>query len=370
MADRKIQLKNTNQDRLMPVTTVEVIEGIENYAQADHTHTFTGTQGTISVSGSYDKVTGINISNITPTGSISLTRTTNVGVTTSTISYINSAGTLPTVSNATVVTSAINGATATFSGQITSTAYTPKGTVSGGTINTTISLAPNTTSTGGVKYLEEVTISSGALSTTTSYLHYQGASVTGSANFITGVSLNGGTLSVEYLKTTSTNPSVNRQTLQFNFTEPSISTDASKAVTSISSGSLTKNATSSGGIAIMNSASIGTTSLTKTTKYLHPSANAAISGLTFSGTQENISIIPKGTITVSTTAAPTKTISTISTVGTLGTLTSKSVVTGISTQPEFSGTFSGNSVSINSTINTTTTTINSTGVFTPQGTIE
>ena len=123
MANRKIQIKNATDDNLFPVTKKQCIDDFS------HTHSFTGTAEEVSVSGTYSRTTGVTINSITPTGSITLSRSANVALSTTSINQITGVGTLPTRESKTVVTSAINGASATFTG--------------------TVSAGSNTTSTGG-----------------------------------------------------------------------------------------------------------------------------------------------------------------------------------------------------------------------------
>lgn len=106
MADRKIQIKNAGGDNLFPKTKRELIDDF------NHTHTFTGTSGSVSVTGTYSKATGISINSITPSGSV----------------------TQPS-----------------FSG--------------------TVNLGSNTTSTNGTKYLEDISVTGGGATGSTSYMH-------------------------------------------------------------------------------------------------------------------------------------------------------------------------------------------------------
>lgn len=98
MADKRIQIKNNAGDNLFPLTDVSCVRGLdEKYSKDTHAHTFTGSAKAVNVTGSYSRATGIN--NIT---------------------------------------------------------YTPAGQVSQPTFSGTVNLGANTTSTGGVKYLEDV----------------------------------------------------------------------------------------------------------------------------------------------------------------------------------------------------------------------
>lgn len=404
MADHKIQLKDKSGNNLFPVVDRRVITDFA------HTHSFTGTAKAVSVSGTYSKATGVTINSITPTGSITLSRSANVALSTTSIGQITGVGTLPTRESKTVVTSAINGASATFTG--------------------TVSAGSNTTSTGGTKYLEDATITGGGVTPTISYMHFSAGSAPTKAavNVVTGVSGGGGSRTLSYLHYTAPTAikgsytpkgSVNRSTsvslsnntglckasvpaggttLVLSAVNVSVAaqptftfagTATTDLVTSISGGSLTANATSSGGIKVVSDATftnasattstisqitgVGTNpsltfnstsrggqayvtnvthtspSLSKTTKYLHPTVT--------------------GSVNITTTTAPTTTVSSITGVGTLPTMSTVNVATGVATQPNFTGTFKGTAVTPTGTITTSTTTLTATGSYTPEGAV-
>lgn len=408
MANKKIQIKNNSGDSLFPVTKRTCINDF------DHTHIFTANS-------------------ITPSGTISVSRSTNVALSTASIGQITGVGTLPTRESKTVVTSAINGASATFTG--------------------TVSAGSNTTSTGGTKYLEDVTITGGGVTPTVSYMHFSAGSAPTKAavSVVTGVSGGGGSRTLSYLHYTapvatkgsytpagsvtlsrSANVALSTSTIsqitgvgtlptrssftyntlsvsgtgdhctlcvssasayqitgvgslptaagvtvatgavstQPNFTGTFAGTATSALVTAVSGGSLTANTTAAGGIQVVQNATftnasattstisqitgVGTNpsltfnstssggqayvanvthtspSLSKTTKYLHPSVS--------------------GTVSITTTTAPTTTVSSITGVGTLPTRATITVATGVSTQPNFTATFSGTAVTPTGTV--------------------
>ena len=403
MANKKIQIKNNSGDSLFPVTKRTCIDDF------DHTHAFTANS-------------------ITPSGTISVSRSANVTLSTASIGQITGVWTLPTRESKTVVTAAINGASATFTG--------------------TVNVGSNTTATGGTKYLEDATITGGGVTPTVSYMHFSAGSAPTRAavSVVTGVSGGGGSRTLSYLHYTaptatksgytpagtvtlsrSTNVALSTSTIsqitgvgtlptrasftyntltvsgttlcvtsatayqitgvgslptkagvsvatgvstQPNFTGTFAGTATSALVTAVSGGSLTANTTSSGGIKVVSDASftnasattstisqitgVGTNpsltfnstssggqayvtnvthtspSLSKTTKYLHPSVS--------------------GTVSVTTTPAPTTTVSSITGVGTLPTRATVTVATGVSTQPNFTATFSGTAVTPTGTV--------------------
>ena len=108
---------------------------------------------------------------------------------------------------------------------------------------------------------------------------------------------------------------------------------------------------------------------------------------TFTGTTTSslVTAISGGTLTANTTAsngikvvsdasftsasATTSNIYQITGVGTLPTMDSATVATSISTQPNFTATFSGTSTSVSGSITTSNTSITLSGSYTPEGTI-
>ena len=285
MANKKIQIKNSAGDNLFPLVRKATIEDFSesDYASANHTHTFTGTAKTISVSGTYVKPTGVTINNIIPMGAITLSRSANVSLSTTTISQITEVGTLPTREQVSVVTGVSGGGgsrTLSYLHYIAPTAtkgsYTPAGSISR---RTSVTLSNNT---GLCK-----------------------ASVSETTLMLDSTTVN-----------VSTQPT-------FTF----IGTPTTTLVTSISGGSLTANTTSSGGIKVVSDASF---------------TNAS---------------------------ATTSNIYQITGVGTLPTMDSTIVATSISTQPNFTATFSGTSTSVSGSITTSNTSITLSGSYTPEGTI-
>lgn len=277
MADHKIQLKDKSGNNLFPVVDRRVITDFA------HTHAFTGTQKNISVTGSYAKATGVSIGAITPTGTVTLSRSANVALSTTSINQITGVGSLPTKAAVTVVTG-----------------------VSGG---------------GG--------------SRTLSYLHYTAPTATkgsytpaGSVSRSASVALSNNTglckatMSGTTLMLSSTTVSVSTQPA-FTFTGSA----TTALVTAVSGGSLTANTTSTNGIKVVTDAS-------------------------FSGA-----------------SATTSTISQITGVGNLPTMSAVTVATGVATQPNFTGTFKGTTVTPTGTITTSTTTLTATGSYTPEGTV-
>ena len=364
MANKKIQIKNNSGDSLFPVTKRTCVDDF------DHTHSFTANS-------------------IRPSGTITVSRSANVALSTTSIGQITNVGTLPTRESKTVVTSAINGVSATFTGNV--------------------SAGSNTTSTGGTKYLEDATITGGGVTPTVSYMHFSAGSAPTRAavKVVTGVSGGGGSRTLSYLHYTAPTAtkgsytpagSVNRSTsvaLSNNTglckasvsgttlslsavtvgvsTQPAFTfagTATTALVTSVSGGSLTANTTSAGGIQVVQNATftnasattstisqitgVGTNpsltfnstssggqayvtnvthtspSLSKTTKYLHPTVS--------------------GTVSITTTTAPTTTVSSITGVGTLPARSTITVATGVSTQPNFTATFSGTAVTPTGTV--------------------
>lgn len=376
MANHKIQLKDNAGNLLFP--------NVKRATMDDFAHTH-----------NYDKATGVKINSITPAGTVTLSRSANVALSTVTINQITGVGSVPTSEVKTVVTSAVGSVSATFAG--------------------TVNAGSNTTSAGGTKYLEDASLSGGSVSPTTSYMHWSAGSVPTRAavSVVTGVSGGGGSRTLSYLHYTAPTATkgsytpagtINRSasvalsnntglckatvsgtTLNLASADVGVSTQpaftfagtaTNALVTAVSGGSLTANSTSSGGIKFTSDASfsnasgstaqiyqitgvgsnpsltfngtasggqafvtaVGHTSptLNKTTKYLHPSVS--------------------GTVSVSTSAAPTTTVSSIKTVGSVPTMSTVTVATGVSTQPNFTGTFKGTAVTPTGTITTSTAT--------------
>lgn len=238
---------------------------LAEYSKNTHKHTFTGSQGNLSVSGTYSKTTGVTIgtgtgtANYTPAGSVTTTRATDVAVNTTTVNSITEVGTLPTLTKVTTSTTGdipvltdvsashtltVNHSDPTFStsnvysitgvgslptmtydataegGQdyiksLTKGSYTPAGTISASFAGTQVSkdvsitpkgsvdLGSNTTADGGVKYVEG--ISSTKASGTTQYIHPTTATVvTGVAADGTTTAITGATKTTKYMSATFT----------------------------------------------------------------------------------------------------------------------------------------------------------------------
>lgn len=81
---------------------------LADYSKNTHTHTFTGNEENISVSGSYSKLSAVDISvgtgeaNYTPSGLISITKKSDLTLNSESIKVVDNVGTLPelTISNA------------------------------------------------------------------------------------------------------------------------------------------------------------------------------------------------------------------------------------------------------------------------------
>ena len=307
MANKKIQIKNNAGDSLFPVTKRTCIDDFA------HTHSFTGTAKAVSVSGTYSKATGVTINSITPAGSITLSRSANVALSTASINQITGVGTLPTSESKTVVTSAINGASATFTG--------------------TVSVGSNTTSTGGTKYVEDASISGGGVTPTISYMHFSAGSAPTKAavSVVTGVSGGGGSRTLSYL----------------HYTAPS----ATKG-----------SYTPAGSVTLSRSADVALSTST-------------ISQITGVGSLPTRSSFTYNTLTVSgtgdhcTLCVASASAYQITGVGTLPTMSTVNVATGVSTQPNFTGTFKGTAVTPTGSITTSSTSLTLSGSYTPTGTV-
>ena len=291
---------------------------LAEYSKNTHKHTFTGSQGNLSVSGTYSKTTGVTIgtgtgtANYTPAGSVTTTRATDVVVNTTTVNSITGVGTLPTLTTSTTSstgdipvltdvsashTLTVNHSDPTFStsnvysitgvgslptmtynataegGQayiksLAKGSYTPAGTISASFAGTQVSkdvsitpkgsvnLGSNTTADGGVKYVEG--ISSTKASGTTQYIHPTTATV------VTGVAGNG----------------------------------TATVVTGVAANGTVAAVT---GVAA-NGTAAAITGTTKTTKYV----TAAFTGNEVSGT---VDLTAKGSVTLTNGTAPSLSIS-------------------------------------------------------------
>lgn len=291
---------------------------LAEYSKNTHKHTFTGSQGNLSVSGTYSKTTGVTIgtgtgtANYIPAGSVTTTRATDVAVNTTTVNSITGVGTLPTLTTSTTSTTGdipvltdvsashtltVNHSDPTFStsnvysitgvgslptmtydataegGQayvksLTKGSYTPAGTISasftGTEVSKNVSITPkgsvnlgsNTTADGGVKYVEG--ISSTKASGTTQYIHPTTETV------VTGVAGNG----------------------------------TATVVTGVAANGTVAAVTGVAG----NGTAAAITGTTKTTKYV----TAAFTGNEVSGT---VNLTAKGSVTLTNGTAPSLSIS-------------------------------------------------------------
>lgn len=363
MANKKVQLKNNANDNLYPVVRQATIEDFE------HGHEFVGTEEVINSTGTYSKATGITINSITPTGQIS--QLTFTGTTTLTINDIAANG-VQVVTD--VANGGVNTTSATFVNSVSSTTtstgnikyvesisesalsitkgdYTPAGTVNSsftgnqatismsGTPSGTItltggsnpSLTDNTTSTSGIKYIKDFTISP-VTTTTTAINNITNAGVmptfvinstsTGGTKVITGVgSLNTTTVNV-ITGITDGNATLdgalggdsNRTlVLNCNYTAPTKSSNAN-VVTSVNLTGTTSsyihwtNGTvpQTTSVNVVNGVSGGSIS-TKTISYLHFNAGSNPTGATFTGNPMNLSTTYTPSGIVNSTFAGTKT---------------------------------------------------------------
>ncbi len=148
------------------------IANLSLYSKKTHKHAFTGTSKAVSVSGQYSKATGVSINPITPSGSISLTAGTAPSLSSSSSS---STGAIPFISSvsggsATGTTKYFHPSFTGSSGSI-SASYTPSGSVSltrsqdvalsSSSVNSMASagsgsLTSDTTASGGIKYVESI----------------------------------------------------------------------------------------------------------------------------------------------------------------------------------------------------------------------
>lgn len=459
---------------------------LDGKAAKTHTHTFAGSQGDVSVSGSYIKTTGASAS-YTPVGSISVTRSADVALNTATIAGMNSVGTLPSLTvSETAATGDISylkdvsindGKTIDYKSPTfgTTDIYSITG------VGSLPSLASNTTAAGGIAYVislakggytpaGSVTASfTGSASTGTVSLTPKGtvaltngtaptftissATSTGAYGYVSGISntaakANG---TANFIKTINGGSG--------SLTADTTATNGITYIESISKGSYTPagaiSGTLSGKLLTLNFAGTAASNLVTggTTKYLHHTHNgasaattgAAVTGVTggtttatisymkfnagttpkssatFTGSEStaSVSITPTGKIDAkftgtnstavvtggttnylhfsqgslpSRSASAIKAYTSVTSAGSVtlggsitinktnnylkfnaGSLPTKgsnqTFVTGIKTQPAFTAKFNGTPATINSTLTTSSTSITSTGKFTPAGTI-
>ena len=316
MANHKIQLKDNAGNNLFPNVKRATMDDFA------HTHSFTGTAKSISVTGSYAKATGVSIGSITPTGTVTLNRSADVALSTASINQITGVGSLPTKAAVTVVTGVSGGGGSRTLSYLhysaptaTKGSYTPSGSI---TLSRTADTALSTTTISQITGV-------GTLPTRASFT-YNTVAASGTtlvissatAYQITGVGSLPTRAGVAVATGVSTQP---------NFSGNFSGTATTALVTGVSGGSLTADTTSTNGIKVVTDAS-------------------------FSGA-----------------SATTSTISQITGVGSLPTMSTVTVATDVATQPNFTGTFKGNAVTPTGTITTSTTTLTATGSYTPAGTI-
>lgn len=276
---------------------------LTEYSKNTHTHTFTGTQGDINVLGSYLKTTGASAS-YTPAGSISLNRSADVALNTTTVTGLNAVGTLPSLSTSTVSetgdikylsdvsvsdrktitytaptftttdvysmtgvgslptltanTTASDGTA--FITSLSKASYTPGGSVAATFTGSASSGSVSITPTGTIS-LTNGTAPSLTVSSATSTGAYQyvsgisstGASANGSDTFVKTISGGSGSLTAD---TTSANGI--KYTEDISFTAPVLTTATAYQITGVgSAASLTCNSTASGGTAYISGLSKG-----------------------------------------------------------------------------------------------------------------
>lgn len=415
---------------------------LTDYSKKSHKHEFSGDNVSISVTGSYSKATGVTLDPITPAGSISLSRASDVTLTTDTINSIDNIGSLPSLSSAEtgdisylkdislnntlgvsyedptftsvniksvadvgsasdlIINETTEEGDAFISGLVKEN-YIPEGNISSSFVGTESKIKTTLTPTGsvdlgpteiadGVKYVESV-----------SGIDVSGISADG---FITGI--NGG--SGELISSTTENegdiPYLSSLTLEDTYNDGLLTL---KVVPSQSYLHHTHNAASASSTAsALTSVSGG--SVTSTIKYFHP---------TFSGTESSseTSYMPSGTIN-STFTGVSKSLVTDGAVkyihfakgnvptvemvnvlngksasgnvsltgnidisktseylnfnaGSLPSVQEKTVATGISRQPTFTGIFNGTPITPTGKLTSETVDITSTGNITPSGKI-
>lgn len=318
MANKKIQIKNATGDNLFPnvyatnlqdtipldkggtgATTVsaartnldvyskeETDSKVSGKADANHTHAFTGTAKSVSVTGTYSRATGVSINSITPLGVVS--EPTFTGTTTLTINS--------TSTNGVQVGTGISGGSATatkenytpagsvnstFTGtaQTISLIGTPSGTITltGGSLPT---LSSNTTSTGGISYVSNVSITGGS------------ASLSGTVSNKTLV-----------LSASSTTPAIDQTKSYLHFNQGALRSDATFTGNQMSlsasytpKGTVTSSFTGTTTSALVTGVSYSAPTLT--TSYLHATTTGSVTQPTFTGT----TMTPTASITTSATS--------------------------------------------------------------------
>lgn len=497
---------------------------LSEYSKNTHTHDFTGSQGNISVSGTYSKTTGITIGtgtgtvNYTPAGSISTTRSTDLSLNTTTVNSITAVGSLPNLTTSTVSSNnsikylddasishnfTINHSDPTFnttdiysitgvgtlpnltfnttaaSGQayiksLSKSSYTPAGSVSAtftgsqvsrdvsitaaGSVSLTNGTPPtltfsSVTSTGAQRYVQSISSTAASADGTDTFVKTISG---GRGSLTTNTSSSGGIKYVESVEFNLSGVETSNVLTGVRISSSSKAVTLSGTVTSktleISASTPTSYATGVGANGTISAVTSLTDVITPTTKYLHHShtgasvtgSASALTGVTggtttatysymkfaagttpkssatFTGraTSGNITFTPQGTISASFTGTATNSLVTGGTTSYMhwsaGSLPTRSnvikpftgvskagaatlngdvtlttdksyltfnqgslptkgsnttVVTGIRNQPMFNSTFTGSGVQLTATATNTETTISSTGVYTPSGTI-
>lgn len=105
VTNKKIQLRDSAGNNLFPNVKKATMDDFE------HSHTFTGTKGTITVKGNNNLITDVTINDFTPSGSITLSRSANVTLSTVSINNVTNVGTLPTRASFTYNNLTVSGTT-------------------------------------------------------------------------------------------------------------------------------------------------------------------------------------------------------------------------------------------------------------------
>ena len=259
------------------------------------------------------------------------------------------------------------------------------------------SLTSDATATNGIKYVESVTHS--AASGIAKYMHW-GAGSLPTSSAVTNIRTGGSTSTAAKLTGSVTNKTLTISAATSSAYLTGTGTTTVNSMTSAGSlPSLTFNATASGGEKYINDVSGG--SVSATTKYLHhthtgASASATKSAITsvsggsisattkyfhpsFTGTagSGSFSITPSGSVTSTFKGTATSSLVTGGTTkymtfaaGTLPTKGSNTTVaTGIKADPVYEASFFGYPYVISATVKTASTSITSTGSYTPEGTL-
>lgn len=414
MADKIIQIKNDDGDKLYPLTDVSAVEGLDGeYSKDTHTHTFTGSAKAVNVTGTYSRATGINNITYTPAGQVSqpsFSGTVNLGAnTTSTggVKYLEDVSyTAPTATKGNYTPA--GNVSATFTGNATTSLVTnvTGGGASGTTsylhysnpsltttqiyqitgVGSNPSLTTSTTNAGSdIVYVENVSHTAASASGTANGLtgvSYTSAKASGTAQFVNNVTVNG---------TGSLTATLSNGILIISHTDTNtVSAPKANAVTGITAGSVTTTSRSfvtgvnGGGISQtrkylrFNAGSVPTRATVNVGTGL--SGGSLTSNTTSSGGIKYVTQVNSNSLSVTKGSYTPSGSVNASFAGT----TTSSLVTGISGgsvgetakyfHPSVSGTvtrptFTGTQATISATLTTSSTTISSTGTYTPSGTI-